>query len=122
MSDNTKLFFINLEVDSKERFDISKFMEFTDNFDPLSSAMFEDIKKLKKGGDFKVIIEEGRPDEVSFKTLGSTQYWWVILLLNGLTQVDDIKIGDRLSFPDLNSLEDLFFSLKSRQSASLQTT
>ena len=119
--DNTKLFFINLEVDSKERFDMAKFMEFTDNYDPLSSSMFEDIKKLTKGGDFKVIREEGRPEIISFKTLGSTQYWWVILIYNGLTEFDAIKIGDRLAFPDLNSLEDLFFSLKSRQTASQKT-
>jgi len=115
---NTKLFFINLEVESEERYDMAKFLEYTDNFDPLNTAMFEDIKKLAHGGDFIVTGEEGRPDLVSFKIFGDTQYWWVILLYNAKTNVDAIAEGDRLRFPDLNALEDLFFSLKSRQSAS----
>lgn len=115
---NDKLFFINLDFESRNRYDLAKFLEFTDNFDPLTSSFILDLQNISKQADYIVTKEEGRPDLVSYNYYGTTDYWYILLLYNNLDDVDDIKIGDRLSMPSLSGLEDLFFSLKLRQSAS----
>lgn len=110
------LFFINLNLGkSKERYDIRKFMPFTDNYDPLTSEFLRKLPDLRSSGIFKVKAFPGRPDQISFEIFGTFQYWWIIMAHNNVINIDDIKIGDELSFPDLNEVEDLFFSLKSKQ-------
>lgn len=111
-------FFIDLSVESNERFDISKFMEFTDNFDPLTPNFFSAVERLPERQKFFVQSEEGRPDLISFKIYGDVQFWWVIMIYNNIVDVDDLNIGRILSIPDIDSLEDLFFSLKSKETAS----
>ena len=115
---NDKIFFINLDFESSERYDLAKFMEFTDNYDPLTSTVLNYIKSIPKQGDLIVTSEEGRPDLVSYNYYGVDTYWAAILLYNDRFTVDDIKINDRLSMPSIAGLEDLYFSLKSKQSAS----
>lgn len=118
MSENTKQFFINLDVESEERYDMSKFMEWdTDNFDVLPSTFMNEIRSINKQADYIVQSEEGRPDLVSYNNYGTTQYWWIILAYNALDDVDSIRIGMRLGIPSVDAIEDLFFSLKSRESA-----
>lgn len=77
-----------------------------------------EIKNLESAGEYVVSSEEGRPDLVSNKLYGSVGYWQIILLYNGLDDVDSIVIGKRIKFPSLASLEALFFGLKARQSSS----
>jgi hypothetical protein len=118
---NDRLFYINLDFESDERYDWAKFLEYTDNFDPLTSTFLLDVKNLSKQADYIVKKEEGRPDLVSFNYYGTIDYWAIILIYNDLDDVDDIKIGDRLAMPSIAQLEDLFLSLKIRQTASEAT-
>ena len=112
------LFFINLDKEYEKRFDQGKFFEFvTDNFDPLTSTLLREIRDLPLFGRFNVSNEEGRPDLVSFRVFGDTQYWWALMVYNDITKVDDVINGTVINYPSLASLEDLFFSLKARQSA-----
>ena len=94
---NDKLFFIDLDNTSPTRFELSKFMEFSDNFDPITSNFFFRLKALPIGGRFVVQGEEGRPDLIAFNALGDVQFWWVILLYNDVLDVDDIVNGDTLN-------------------------
>lgn len=109
------LFFINLESNSPNRFDPEYFFRYTDNFDPLTSSFVKDLKNLSQFGQYVVQVEEGRPDLISFKIYGDTQYWWIILLYNDIIYIEDIQIGMSLKFPSLSDLETIYFSLMAKQ-------
>lgn len=111
------LFFINLDLESDERFNFSKFIEFTDAFDPINSYFLEEVKKLPVGGNFAVSGEDGRPDLISSKIFGNTQYWWILMYYNDYTNIEDIVSGDILYYPKLDSLENFYFTLKIKQSS-----
>lgn len=113
---NEKQFFINLEKETPKRYDMSRFMEFTDNFDPLTSGFFKDIKALPTSGYFVIQGEEFRPDAISHKIYGSTQYWWAVMIYNDLADINLLTPGLSLKFPSLADLEDAYFQLKSKQS------
>lgn len=117
MATNDKEFFIDSSVVSQERFDVSKFLDFTDNFDPLTSNFLNTVKNLPEKQKYFVQSEEGRPDMVSYSAYGDTQYWWIILYYNNIDDVDDLTIGRILSLPQVDNLEDLFFSLRSQEVA-----
>ena len=85
------LFFVNLDRDTKKRFGISKFMEFLgDNYDPLTSDFLLKLPNLKIGGEYKIQKDELRPDNISFNIYGDTQYWWVIMLYNGINELNEL--------------------------------
>ena len=111
-------YFINLSKKSKERFDLSRFMEFTDNFDVLTSRLLRDIKRLPEKQKYYVQSEEGRPDLVSYRVYRDTQFWWIVLFYNDIIDVDDLEIGMTLSLPSVTDLENLLFSLRSKELAS----
>lgn len=113
------LFFINLDREEKKRFGMSKFMEFAngDNFDPITSDFILRLQALKLGGEYKVQNEEGRADLLSFKIYQDTQYWWALLLYNGITEVNQLTSGLTIRYPSLGELENLFFSLKAKEQA-----
>lgn len=115
---NDKIYFLNLDFESDQRFDPARFLEYSnDGFDPLTSSMFNEVNGLKFQGYFIVQGEEHRPDTISFKLYGSTQYWWIIMLYNSLASVDKVVSGISLRYPTVAALEDFYFRLKSRQSA-----
>lgn len=111
------LFFIDLEKETDKRFDISKFFEFTDNYDPLSSGFVSSLKSISMGGLYTITKEDGRPDLISNNIYGDTQYWWILMLYNDYVIVEDFKIGEQIKYPSLTELEDLYFSLKVKQLA-----
>lgn len=113
---NEKQFFINLEKETEKRYDMSRFMEFTDNFDPLTAGFLRDIKALPTDGYFVVQGEEFRPDAIAHKLYGSTQYWWAVMIYNDLSDINQLTSGISLSYPSLEDLEDAYFKLKSKQS------
>ena len=110
-------YFINPDVESPVRFDMQRFMEFTDNLDPLTSSFLEDIRALDPAGFFVIGGEEYRPDVISTKIYGSTQYWWVVMIYNDLTDVNKLISGVSIKYPAQADLEDLYFALKSKATA-----
>jgi hypothetical protein len=107
-------FFINTKAAGKDRFDMSKFMEFSDNYDPLNSRFLNKLLQLPVRGQIKVTAEEARPDQLSVKVYGDPQYWWILMFYNRKQDTDDIAAGENISFPSLQELEDLLFSLKAK--------
>jgi len=106
--------FINLHQNTEPRFDFKKFMnlEFT-SYDVLSTVIFDKLLKLNPHGYHFVQGEEYKPDLVSFKIYGDTQYWWILLHYNGLVSYIDLREGMRLKYPSINDLESLYFELSS---------
>ncbi len=48
-----------------------------------------------------------RPDILSFNVYQSTEFWWLILLYNDIIDPLELKEGDRIAIPSLNSLKAL---------------
>ena len=110
-------FFINLDFDSAERYDFAKFMEYTDNYDPLTSSFLRQLPTLPENGFYSIQSEENRPDLVSFRIYGSVQYWWIILAYNAFTSHENIVNGLTIRYPGLEDIENLYFTLKAQQSS-----
>jgi len=112
-------YFINLDIDSEERFDLAKFMEYTDNFDPLTSAMLNEVRDMKTVGKFSVQAFAGRPDLISNEIYGSIQYWYLLMEYNNIETVEDLTAEVTLNYPSAEALEDAYFKLRARQVAAL---
>ena len=96
---------------------MSKFFEYTDNYDALTSFFSTELPKLPVSGYFEVNGQDERPDLVSHKIYNDTQYWWIILMYNGKLEYTDIATGEKLKYPSVDDIEDLFFSLKAKENA-----
>lgn len=112
-------FFINSDYESSDRFDMAKLLEFVneDNYDPITSRFIYDLTNLEAKGNYVVQNEESRPELLSYKIYGSVQYWWVLSLYNGIFDTDEISAGDVISYPNREDIEDLFFSMKAKETA-----
>ena len=106
------MFYIDNNIETNNRFDINKFVEFNyDNYDVLSSFFLANIQKLPEQGTYKVTNEEKRPELLAYniyKTPSSIQYWWILLWYNSILNVNDLITGVVISYPSLNSLENLY--------------
>jgi len=109
------MFFINLEVDSSERYDLAKFLEYSDNFDPLTSSFLKSLKDLKYVGTYVVQGEELRPELLSYRIFGNVQYWWILMAYNAINSHEDVVTGLVLKYPSLEDIENLYFSLKAQE-------
>ena len=113
-----KKFFIDLDKTPKERFDMGRFMEFSDNYDPLTSSMINDLDTVKSRSVYEVQNAEGRPDLISYRRYGDTQFWWVIALYLNKMDFDDFSVGEVLQTPEIDFLEDFYFRLKAEETIS----
>jgi len=112
------LFFINLEKATEERYALSKFLSFTDNYDPLTSTFLLKLSDLKVNSAVLVQGQDKRPDNLSYSIFQDTQYWWVLLYYNDKLSFEDITTGEIIKVPNLDELEELYFSLKSLETLS----
>ncbi len=111
------MYYINLDVESDERYDLRKFMEFDDidlGFDILTPYFFYKLEKILPNGKYRVVNEQYNPSLVSYNIYGSTDYWWIIMIYNNIFSFDDIILGLELQYPSIEDLEDLYFELKSK--------
>jgi hypothetical protein len=107
------LYSINLDKEFNTRFDLGKFMRFEDDcFDPLTSTMIEEIEALEQEGITKIRVEENRPDLLSYRLYGDTQYWWVIMFYNRIYDWEDVTIGSFIKYPSLSALDLKYFTLR----------
>jgi hypothetical protein len=110
-------FYINTDIETEERFDITKFMNYSDNYDVLTSDFLENITKLPLGGKYAVSGEEKRPDLLSYKIYNDTQYWWCLMIYNGIPNANLITNGMTILFPTIDTLENFYFNLKVKENA-----
>lgn len=110
------MYYINNKMSSINRYDMSKFLEFdTDSYCILDSFLCSQIKNLPYSGALAVTTQVNRPDLVSYDIYGHTQYWWLIMLYNDYTSPTDLTSGALVKYPSLNSIENLYFTLSTRQ-------
>jgi hypothetical protein len=106
------MFYIDLDTRFQDRFDLAKFMDFTNDgvFDPLNSYMLLQIPLLSPIGEYTIRKEAGRPDNLSYVIYGDTQYWWVLMWYNKIYKPEDIKIGMKIKYPSISSIEQLYMN------------
>lgn len=117
------MFYIDPSKNLPTRYDIAKFLEYVTPppvsegpvFDVLASYFWNKIPDLPLGGNYLVVGEANRPDLISYRIYGDTQYYWIIMIYNGISFNEDIIMGLQLSYPSLKDLEDLYFKLNSLQ-------
>ncbi|AUR83148.1 hypothetical protein NVP1031O_166 [Vibrio phage 1.031.O._10N.261.46.F8] len=100
--------------------------ELADNretFDALSSTIIDQLLEIEPRDSYTVTTDEFRPDLIAYTLFGSTMYWQVIMMYNGIIAVEDLKAGTILRYPSLQSLENLLLSNRSKSSvASAEAT
>lgn len=79
--------------------------------DLVSQNLFWDsLKKIKPVGEV-LITDDFRIDLVCMSVFGSLEYWWIILLYNGLL-IEDLVNGVRLLIPDPSAVNYLLADIK----------
>lgn len=106
------MFYIDLETSFTDRFDLAKFLDFTDDgvLDPLNSYMLYQIPLLSSIGTYTIRKEEKRPDLLAYNIYGDTQYWWVLMWYNSLYSVDDLRVGLEINYPSISAIEQLYLN------------
>ena len=82
-------------------------------FDVIDSEFLFQLQKLSNFGTYKILDEEGRPDLLSERIFGTgkIQYWWILMLLNGLRLPSDLKRGMTIKYPSMYDLEAIYINL-----------
>jgi hypothetical protein len=111
----SKLFYISLESNTEKRLDLSNFLNFTDNYDPLTSDLLSEIQSLKARSNYKITDDALRPDKTSLKVYNDFQYWWIIMIYNNIFRVEDYVTGRLIQLPDNEALENYYFALSTKQ-------
>lgn len=110
--------FLNTDADTPLRYDPAKFCAFTEEvYDDLDAYFIHKFLQLPVARVYAVQGEGKRPDLLSYRVYGSTQYWWLILLYNSLSTVEDLVEGMNINLPSIDQMETIYFQLISEESA-----
>ena len=103
---------------SNERYDMGRFMSYeSEGYDIVTSYFVKQVPLLPEGGRYVIIGEEGRPDLLSWNIYGDVQYWWILMIYNGILDLCSLPSGLVIKYPSLNSIEELFLQLRSKEVA-----
>lgn len=110
------MFYINNDITSITRYDMSKFMDFdTDSYCILDSYFCSQLKNIPYSGAITIKTQVERPDLLAYDIYGDVQYWWILMLYNDLQSPKELVQGLTISYPSLTDLENLYFTLSTRQ-------
>lgn len=111
------MYYINNGLYSNTRYDMSKFMEFTNgDFEILDSYLCTQIKSLNYVGAITVKANQAyKPDLISWDIYNDTMYWWILMIYNDLDSPMQLEAGAVLVYPSLADLENLYFTLTTKQ-------
>ena len=98
------------------RFETSKFFPFSEagGYDIIRSYFARQLGYVPQVEEVAVSTNEGRVDLIGYDTLGSTQYFWIIMMYNGVTDVSQLTSNTKLRVPSRDALEQLYFTVKSK--------
>lgn len=102
-------------IETPVRYESSKFWPFNDvgGFDIIRSYFSQQLGYIPEFGDMEIVTNEGRIDLCALDALGETQYFWILLMYNGIIDVNELTTGKILKIPDKNKIEELYFRVKS---------
>lgn len=102
----------NTVNDIRDRFDMTHFMEFTNGwFDSMNSEFINWLLTAEPDGWYRVVEPQGRPDLVSYHIYGDTQYWWILLLINDIICVNDLKENMEIKYIRSERLQNKYLDL-----------
>lgn len=110
------MYFLNLDSDTDYKFDMSRFMQYTTQYDPFWSYLINNIKKIPYTGQYRIDQEEGRAELLSYNLYQTTKLWWFLLLYNDKICPFDLKRGEYIYYPTLNAIDNFYMDLRSLQS------
>lgn len=109
------MYYINVDIDTEERYEISKFLKSTENiYDVLDSYFVSRLLKLPIHGFYNVQGEEKKPELLAYRIYGSVQYWWLLMLYNGILDNEELVSGNNIKYPSLDDIENIYFELMSK--------
>jgi hypothetical protein len=112
------MYFFDTTFSSEERYDVGRFMEYANNgYDILTSFFVSRIKDLPIYGTYRIRGEERKPMLLSHQIYGDIQYWWILMMYNGLLDICALTAGLLLKYPSIDSIEDLFYQLRTQEVA-----
>jgi len=110
------MFFIDSAYNNITRYDMARFMDFGANcHDVITSYIINKIKSLQVFGYTTVQGEEENPALLSYKIYRNTQFWWLLLIYNDLSDLDELTSGMTIKYPSIDSIENLYFNLKAQE-------
>jgi len=111
------MYYINSDLEGN-RFDLARFCAFTESiYDDLDSYFMSALLKIPPAGVYVIQKESNRPDALSFTLYRDTQYWWILLVYNGMISHEELTPGRTISYPSLDQLETLYFQLNAMGSS-----
>ena len=88
-------------------------MEYTDHwYDSTNSDFLEWLLEAEPDGWYLVKEPDGRPDLVSYHIYGDTQYWWILLFINEIICVNELKEGMEIKYIAKEKLLNKYLDLK----------
>lgn len=102
------MFYINDDIETVKRYDGIKFLDIHDALDPLNSFMIININKLPEYGTIMITNQELRPDLLSYRIYGDTQYWWLLLKYNNILDINELYNGRIIRYPSLDDIEYMY--------------
>lgn len=114
------MLYLNTEIikkkNFKDRYDPQKFIPYEENVYDISESWFYDrIMRLPIRGEYVVHGEEERPELISYRIYGTTSMWHILLAYNRITDFTDVTVGLTIYYPSIEDLEQIYFSLNSKQ-------
>jgi hypothetical protein len=120
------MFYIDIKKQTEKRYAPEKLMRFDKSgvYDILDSHFMTELTKLPMAGTYVVVEDEARPDVIAHRLLGSTEYWWVLMMYNNLIMPSQLKAGVTIKYPVMDRLETMYgrLSAQERQVGSKKVT
>lgn len=108
------MYYLDLNVKTSERFDLSKFIPLEENVLNISKSYFiEQLKTLPRVGMYETnYFDIARPDLISYKIYQKSEYWWILMVYNDLIDFTKITEKMRIEYPSLQAIENLYYTLR----------
>lgn len=111
------MFYIDINKQTDKRYAPEKLMRFDKSgvYDILDSHFMTELVKLPMAGTYVVVDDEARPDVIAYRLLGSTEYWWVLMLYNNLIMPSQLVAGSTIKYPAMDKLETMYGRLSAQE-------
>lgn len=114
------MFYINKQAikdnEPLSRYDARKFVEFSFNTYIIETSFFyRELIKLPIQGVTKVRGEQYKPWLISYRIYKTEEMWDILAEYNQLISIFQFTEGLELRYPSLSSIEQLYFSINSKE-------
>jgi len=114
------MFYLNKKAIKEDlpvsRYDVRKFTEFSENTYIIETSYFyKELIKLPLSGITKVRGEQNKPWLISYRIYKTEEMWDILAEYNQLISIFQFTEGLELKYPSLSDVEQLYFSINSKE-------